>query len=257
MHFGTAQCKQRGPALSECNESKGFAHIFALVGVLVVILVVGEVYYFGYVKSVKIPKTEQSVPVISNKGPEKQEPEGNGLLQSPKITSAKQPESNDYLNSELGFGFKFAKDLNVKADSEEEFNKRGNGDFRKNFKGYVGYEPGKVLGIVAVLDQTNSFDNNPLTLWVFENPDNLTTEDWFTKYWYYPFLWGVFDYTSKGHITPDTEATISGILTKYKIVSYQPGSPKYFYLVNNGKMYLFRIIGELGNQILSTFRFIQ
>lgn len=178
-------------------------------------------------------------------------------LQNPNFTTSKQPESNGYLNSDFGFGFKYSKDLILKVDSEEEFNKRGNGDFRKNFKGYVGYEPGKFIGAVAILDKTNSFETNPFTVWVFENQDNLTVDSWFNKYWYYPFIWGVFDYTSKGHIALDQEATISGQLAKSKVVSYQPGQPKFIYVAKDKKMYLLRVIGNTGNIILSSFKFNQ
>lgn len=163
-----------------------------------------------------------------------------------------------YQNQNLGFEFQYpVKGFNAKEDSEAEFNKRGNGDFRKNFKGYVGYEPGKPLGAVAVLDATNSFDNSPLIIWVFDNQDDLTVDSWFNKYWYYPFLWGVFDWTSKGHIALATEATISGKPAKYKIVSYQPGKPKFVYVSSGKKMYLFRIIGEAGDKIFSTFKFLK
>lgn len=185
-----------------------------------------------------------------------QNPKGKPLLQNPKLT-VKQSELNDYSNTELGFGFKYSKDLNTKVDSEEEFNKRGNGDFRKNFKGYVGYEPGTVLGAVVLLDKAISFDSSPFAVWVFNNDNNLTIEQWFGDYWYYPYLWGVFDYTSKGHIIPDTEATISGQVAKYKIVSYQPGSPKFIYVSKEKKMYLFRLIGESGDKVLSTFEFLK
>ncbi len=178
-------------------------------------------------------------------------------LQNPNFTTSKQPESNGYLNSDFGFGFKYSKDLILKVDSEEEFNKRGNGDFRKNFKGYVGYEPGKFIGAVAILDKTNSFETNPFTVWVFENQYNLTVDSWFNKYWYYPFIWGVFDYTSKGHIALDQEATISGQLAKSKVVSYQPGQPKFIYVAKDKKMYLLRVIGNTGNIILSSFKFNQ
>lgn len=222
---------------------KGFAHVFALVGILVIILVAGEVYYFGKINPAKdIQET----------------PKGNGLLQIPSITidtAAKQPEFNDYSNSELGFKFSYDLKLSIKKDSEEEFNERGNGNYRKNFTGYVGYEPPKFLGAVAALDKDLSFDKNPFSVWVFDNSDNLTLDKWFDKYWYYPFLWGVFDYTSKGHIALDKEATISGQIAKYKIVSYQPSSPKFMYVAKGGKMYLFRIVEEAGDKILSSFRF--
>jgi len=201
-----------------------------LLVLLAVVIIFGGLYFYQNKKSVKV-------------------------LQSPKQTSVKQSDFNDYSSTDLGFEFQYNKDLTVKVDSEEEFNKRGNGNFRKNFKGYVGYEPGEALGTVAVLGKTGSFDDSPFAVWVFNNDKNLTIEQWFNNYWYYPYLWGVFDYTSKSHVALDTEATVSGQPAKYKIVAYQPGSPKYLYLSNNGKMYLFRIIGNAGDQILSTFKF--
>ncbi|MBI2330327.1 hypothetical protein HYU94_02975 [Candidatus Daviesbacteria bacterium] len=176
-------------------------------------------------------------------------------LPAPELPPVKQSEFNDYSNLDLGFKFQYAKNLTVKEDSEEEYNKRGNGNFRKNFKGYVGYEPGKFLGAVTVLDKSNSFDINPFSVWVFNNDDNLTIDAWFKNYWYYPFLWGVFDWSSKGHVTPDLEATISGQLAKYKIVTYQPGKPKFLYVSKNQKMYLFRVIGEEGEKVLSSLKF--
>jgi len=165
-------------------------------------------------------------------------------------------QSSDYANQSLGFTFTYLKGLTVKEDSEEEFNKRGNGDFRKNFKGYVGYEPGNFLGAVAVLDKSGSFEINPLTVWVFDNPNDLSIDTWYKNYWYYPFVWG--DFTNKGKVdlAPKQEATISGQIGKSGIIDYQPGKPKFIYVSKDNKMYLFRIIGEAGNQILSTFKFL-
>lgn len=180
-------------------------------------------------------------------------------LQTPLKVLAPAPKLLTYTNQNLSFEFQYpTSNFIVKEDSEEAFNKRGNGDFRKNFKGYVGYEPGKFVGAMVVLDKNNDFEKNPLTVWVFENPDNLSIDGWYKNYWYYPFLWGVFDYTSKGHVALDQEATISGQTAKYKIVSYQPGSPKFMYVAKDGKMYLFRVIDDAkhtGDQILSSFKF--
>ncbi|MBI2338530.1 hypothetical protein HYU95_05100 [Candidatus Daviesbacteria bacterium] len=224
---------------------RGSAPVLILVGVLIISLVAGGVYYFGKAKVIKPIPIEQDVSA-SEESP-KDVSQSNPLLSS-------NPRNNPtlYTNSNLGVKLNLLDGLKIVEDSEEEYNKRGNGNYRKNFKGYVSYEPPQFVAAIAVLDKTNDFDKNPFTVWVFNNDNNLTIDAWFKDYWYYPFLWGVFDFTSKGHITPDTEATISGSLTKYKIVSYQPGSPKYLYLSNNGKMYLLRIIGETGEEILST-----
>ncbi|MBI4035602.1 hypothetical protein HY383_01510 [Candidatus Daviesbacteria bacterium] len=210
---------------------KGFAQPLLIVLGLIVLVTVGVYFYQN--SKVNVP------------------------LQTPKLAISKQPKFISYENTNFGFGFEYPNGLNAKEDSEEEFNKRGNGDFRKNFKGYVGYEPGKFLGAVAVLDKSDSFDASPFTIWIFDNTANLTVDAWFDKYWYYPYLWGVFDYTSKSHVTPDSEATVSGQLAKYKVVDYQPGRPKFVYLAKDQKMYLFRIIGETGDKILSTFKFLK
>lgn len=182
------------------------------------------------------------------------------ILDSPIINN---PISNieTYSNSQFSFEFKYSKDLKVKEDSEEEFNQRAAGsvsksvgDFRKNFKGYVQYEPGKFLGGVAVLDKSGLYEQNPFTLWVFDNPEDLSIDAWYRNYWYYPFVWGDFTYKGKVELAPKDEATISGTLAKSGVIDYQPGKPKFVYLSKDKKMYLFRIIGE-GDKILQSFKF--
>src|SRR3989344_6629435 len=120
-----------------------------------------------------------------------------------------------YQNSALGFQFEYSsKDLKVIEDTEEEFDRRGNGNYRKNFKGYIFYEPGKVLGASVVLGKESDYDSSPFTVWVFDNPDNLSIDSWDKKYWYYPFVWG--DFTSRREsVAPVNDATVSGQLAKY------------------------------------------
>jgi len=166
-------------------------------------------------------------------------------------------KDNIYKNSNLGFQFTYSNSLTTKEDTEENFNKRGNGDFRKNFRGYVQYEPGKFLGAAVVLGKDNSYDINPFTVWVFDNPDNLSIDSWYKNYWYYPFVWGDFTYTGKFELAPKTEATISGQMAKSGVIDYQPGKPKFIYLSKDKKMYLFRIIGSDGDKILQSFKFTQ
>lgn len=166
------------------------------------------------------------------------------------------PNFKDYLDQSLRFSFKYSKDLTAKEDSEEEFNKRNNGDFRKNFKGYIQYEPGKFLGAVVVLGNDGNYDVNPFTLWVFDNPNDLTIDDWHHDYWYYPFIWGDFTSEGKYELAPSEEATISGQIGKSRVIDYSPGKPKFVYVSKDKKMYLFRVIGESGDKILSTFKLL-
>lgn len=175
-----------------------------------------------------------------------------------KVSPASYNNYKNYINQKLGFEFQYSdKDITIKEDTEEEFNKRGNGDFRKNFKGYVGYEPGKFLGAVVVLDKDQKFDTNPLTIWVFNNPSNLSIDNWYKNYWYYPFVWGDFTYTGKFVLAPKQEATVAGQLGKSGVIDYQPGKPKFIYVSKDQKIYLFRIIGNASDQILATFKFLQ
>lgn len=211
---------------------KGSATLFLLIAGLVIVVII-SIFSFGFKKPPALQAPIKSLVAVP---------------------SSKIPV---YSNQKLGLEFQYPnKDFKVQEDSEEAFNQRGGGDFRKNFKGYVGYEPGKSLGVVVVLDSNNDFNKNPLSIWVFENSNNLTIDKWFDQYWYYPFLWGVFDYASKSHIALDKEASISGQLAKYKVVAYQPGSPKFMYVAKGGKIYLFRVIGETGDKILVTFKFL-
>lgn len=206
---------------------KGSAQLLLVILVLIS-AAAGGYFYFNF------PKTppRQITPVIKNT----------------------VSNTETYLNPE--FNFEYAKDLKVIMDSEEEFNKRGNGDFRKNFKGYVAYEPGKFLEAVVVLDKDMSYETNPFTLWVFDNPEDLSIDNWYKNYWYYPFVWGDFTYTGKSVLSPKQEATISGQLAKSGVIDYQPGKPKFVYINKDKKIYLFRIIGESGNKILESFQFI-
>lgn len=212
---------------------RGSATLFVLL--IVLILLGGVGWYYFNKQSFSTNKPQNSLPQITK-----------------QIASA----DKTYQNNNLNFELKYQKDLTVKENSEEDFNKRGNGDFRKNFKEYVGYELGKFAGAVVVLDKSNDYDKNPFTIWVFNNPNNLTIEEWYQKYWYYPFVWGDFTYDGKLKLSPKNEATVSGKVGKLGMVDYQPGKPKFIYIENNGKIYLFRIIGEEGNKILSTFRFL-
>ena len=106
-----------------------------------------------------------------------------------------------------------------------------------------------------VLDKSNSYDLNPLSVWIFDNPQDLSVDAWYKNYWYYPFVWGDFTYTGKFTLAPKEEATVSGQMAKSGIIDYQLGKPKFIYLSKDKQMYLFRIIGENGDKILQSFKF--
>lgn len=182
------------------------------------------------------------------------------LLSLPSPT----PAVKIYSDKDLGFQFEYpGQDFEVIPDSEEAYFKVTATDHRKNFSGYVGYKPPEFIkGLMMKKPDTkigSDYNSVPLVLWVFDNPNKLSIDSWFDKYWYYPFVWGIFAQPGKGHIYPNIEATISGQMAKSVIVSYQPGKPEFTYVSNGDKMFLFRVIKgsdeKAVNQALQTFKF--
>lgn len=176
------------------------------------------------------------------------------LHPSPLLVS----KSKVYVNSDLGFQFKYSDNLTVSQDSEDMYAARNGGDARKNFKGYVLYEPAKFISAVSVLDSSKSFDKAPFSVWVFDNSSNFTPDQFFDKYWYYPFLWGQFNPPEKRPIGLLNQATVSGQLVMYGSVSYQVGSPRYFYIPAKDKMILIRELttDKTGEDILNSFKLL-
>lgn len=182
------------------------------------------------------------------------------LLNQPKqaqITSPASLKVNEtYTDDELKFEFGYPSEFEVVNESEEQYSERTKTKFRKNFAYYVGYEPPKFIqGWVVKAKDTalteDQFATVPFYIWVFENPDGLTSEKWYAKYWYYPFFWGVYD-SRKAQIEPASGAAE---------VSYSPGKPKLILLPasrgepKNDKMFLFKIM-EGGDKILESFKFL-
>ncbi|MBI2011410.1 hypothetical protein HYS91_01445 [Candidatus Daviesbacteria bacterium] len=218
---------------------KGFAPILALIVIVVFVGVVGGAFYFS--QKINLDSPQKLIP------------------QNLKPQENKEKDKS-YSNQSLGIEFSYPANLILKEESEEEFNKRGNGEFRKNFSSYVGYEPGKFVGAVNLLEKQGDFENAPLTIWVFNNPDNLDPEAWYKKYWYFPFIWG--DFTLRSNlIAPTLIATISGQLGGYNIVDYRDGKPQFILVPFKDRMYLLKFPTqnqpEVTGEILESFKFLQ
>lgn len=155
-----------------------------------------------------------------------------------------------YQDNELKFQFEYPDEFEVVNESEEQYSERTKTQYRKNFKYYVAYEPPKFIKSFVVKPKSlalteDQFAKVPFYLWIFENPDKLTSEKWYEKYWYYPFFWGVYD-SRKAEIKPASgEAEIS----------FSPGKPKLILLPKDDKMFLFKIM-ENGGKILETFKLL-
>lgn len=186
-------------------------------------------------------------------------------LNPPKISKTPNPKPSPtvYQNKDLGFQITIPAGFISKEDSEEKFNKRGNGNFRKNFTGYVLYEPANVLGAVVILDKNDqNYEDAPVSIWIFENKDNLKPEDFYNKFWYYPFVWGDFTSNTKSKYAPNNEEKLK-IFNEYgksAILDYQVNKPKFIYLRIGGEMYLFRVLNNNNNagaEVLNSFKLLE
>lgn len=225
---------------------KGFLSLLILVLVFIAAFA-GFTYWF-----LRAHEKAQFIPPVLNWSAAKQENDAS--------PSASVSKKQTFTDQELGILIKVpSSNLKVVDESEEEFHKRVNGNFRENFTATTGYEPAKFVASYAVADNRNLFDNSPFSLWVFENPDDLTVEKWFDFYWYYPFVWGDFS-DRRLEVAPNDDTTVDGVPAKYGVVNYQSGSPKYIYVQYLNKMYLFKVLdhsGGTGEQILNSFKFLK
>lgn len=219
------------------RSNRGFVHLLAI---LIIAFILGVAFMVFYINSKKT-----SV-----------EPKIKSYNES-TISATPTEEDKVFIDTDLDFEFSYSTQFKAEVDSEEGYSKRNNGNFRKNFSGYIGYEPGSVITAVAVLDKSLSFDINPFSVWVFDNSNNLSVENWYEKYWYYPFVWG--DFSGRQGIAPNEVATISGQEAKSGMVLYQPGTPKFVYISKGKNIFLFRIINDsekTGDKIMASFKFL-
>jgi hypothetical protein len=217
---------------------RGFAHLLLILEIVLVLGVGVVALLFLYTKpSASI--TQVTNPTV--------------LADAPKENLKSKSTILEYQDNLLIFKYDSAK-FEVKQDSEDELFKRQNGNARKNFVGNVGYQPTAVLSALALISKGESnLDVSPFAIWVFENPDNLDASGWFGKYWYYPFNWGMYEWADRAKISPKEEATVAGQMVNYGVIAYQQGSPKYYLISKNAKMYLVRVTGE-GEKVLESLK---
>lgn len=216
---------------------KGFAQLLLLAIFAIALLAAGGVYFFIF----KPQSSEQTLFPVNYPMDASVKPKGEEVKQS-----------KTYRNQLLGFEFTVPDGYLVKEETEEEFHKRSNGEMRQNFNYYVKYEPAEFVTSLYVLNKDNDYENAPLSLWVFENPDNLNAAAFYKRYWYYPFIWG--DYTfAREKIAPTLDFKIAEATGSLGIAAFKPNSPKFIYLPREGKMYLFKAVGNAN--ILDSFKF--
>ncbi len=152
------------------------------------------------------------------------------------------PQNTDYQDPETGFTIKVPESFEVKEESEAEYFKRAYGDIRKNFTYYVQYPPAEFVNSYYFLRKGESDpENAALAVVVYKNPDNLTPEAFYKKYWYYPFVWGEFNESEKSKISPKNIELINGREAGTAIVNYRDANPKFIYLPSGSKNLIFQL----------------
>ena len=174
-------------------------------------------------------------------------------------TQEQMKQNQQYKNETLGFEFTVPDGYYVFEENEEQFHKRSNGEMRKNFNSTLYYPPAQFITSLYLIDEEKDFDKSPLSIWVFENPENLDAAGFYKKYWYYPFIWG--DFTSaKEKIAPENMELIGGKEGMSGVVNYREGKPKFIYLPLEDKDLMLQIQfptqnNEEGKHILESLKF--
>jgi len=177
----------------------------------------------------------------------------------PEATPSAKPDYQEIIDEVIGLTFKMPLNFNLVTETEEEYFKRANGQIRKNFNYYVLYNPAEFAEAFYVLPEAeNNLDKAVLTVWVFQNPENLDAEKFYGKYWYYPFVWGDFT-AAKNKIAPESIELVDGKEGQFGVVDYRDGKPKFMYLPIRDKNLMLQIQYPDGNltakEILQSFKF--
>ena len=168
------------------------------------------------------------------------------LQTPPTINEKKSPVSSPnpsvYEDTDIGFKISIPEGFEVKEESEEEYFKRAFGDIRKNFTYYVQYSPPEFVNSYYFLGAGESDPENAvLAIVVYKNPENLSPEAFYNKYWYYPFVWGEFNTGEKSKIAPKNIELIASKEAGTAIVNYRDSNPKFIYLPMGSKSLMFQL----------------
>lgn len=163
-----------------------------------------------------------------------------------------------YKDEEYGFEMKYPDEtFDVEQDNEAEYSRRSEVDIPDSFTQFLGYEPPRLVTGIRVVDKTvpeTGYLFASFSVWVFDNSEGLSIDQWYRKYWYYPFKWGKAIESVVESNRPKHTETLNNLKMKYTILD-DMGPTQYGYASKNAKMFLFAIRG-LGDKVLSTFRFL-
>jgi hypothetical protein len=177
------------------------------------------------------------------------------------LISSIPDEWKTYTNQSPNFSFKYPPNYQIKAETDVDFESPNHPQSSKWFEQLQGYQPQLPIAVVTITTPKNSADNetesDPITIYIFNNPETLDADQWFEKYNYYPFYFGSGKEESENPKFPFKLGSLQVSYGKF------PSINNYVYALPvpvNQHMLILSISSEPGSettsyQILSTFQF--
>lgn len=141
----------------------------------------------------------------------------------------------------------------------------GRNEIESAFSTLMEYSPPLLISTV-VIDELAYADRQPeekpptpFVVWIFANPDNLSIDDWYQFYGYYPSIWGKSIPSLKEENRPRNKAAVANSQAQF-FITQNMGTLQLIFVPTQDHMLLFEIRDEpnpnnVGNQILSTVQF--
>ena len=167
-----------------------------------------------------------------------------------------------YENDQGGLTFRYPPDYKVFTNDEVTVKQTDrNLYYQDEFAAVLGYRPPQVVVEVYVSHNSvqPSVHHNPtFHIWVLENSAQLSIDDWYQKYQYYPAVWGQLSDTKMAADIPSSQVEIGSHVASFS-ASNDYRREQYGYLLQGSRIFLFQVDMQenVSSEILSTFQVIE
>lgn len=159
-----------------------------------------------------------------------------------------------YKNDKYGFEFQYPeKNYTVEGYSLEQYDKASHvSSHRTNFEKMLGYPAPQDNFALSLVSKDNQ---ELIRIWVFNNIENLSIDDWYKKYMYFPESYGSGSVDFYKDFWPNKAIKIGNLNGLYNMATTR--GPYAAYVKVKGSMFLVEMFSDPSSfdQILSTFKF--
>jgi len=232
--------------------------LFLVSAALLLIVLAGTI---GFLLGKSLDKPKTSFSPISQVSP-------SPSSENPTPTLDPTANWKTYVNTKYGLKFKYPEERYlIEEDNEWLLSKESKIEMPKTFEEFFGYPPPKFLFALKMINKKSPQDLSPLRIWGFSNEENKNIDEWYEKYWYYPFNWGKAITSIIEENRPKKEIVIGKKTGKFAYLE-EMGKIKYIYLPLNKEMLLIRAmvnfnepknqeIPDMTSEIISTLEFLE